>query len=421
MGKGKKEKRGGGGGRSGGVGGGGRGGGGGGGVGGGGGRQKRRTGGWCASEKTSLNSQLRELGLVSSNIAGDGNCLFATIAEQHLGSALKHPEVRALAISQMRLHAELYSPFMLEEDYEEMKVKDFEGFLGKMAQEREWGGNTELQALSNALGRSMVIHRAGERPFVLSPSLEEAAVLALKEPPLHLAYDGQHYDSVHQIAGAVVGIKAPPAGDAAAGGGGHAPAPMAEGGDLKVQALLQAFPALCLTAQQAQGALAASGGSLDDAIEALAVSAAAPASAAAAADLAPAAAQEGPAAQGVPEEGDCDPMPPSATLSVAGDKELKETEKEGGAGGVPAKATSKKGAKGGQCEREPPRNKACPCCSGKVYKKCCALKPRVAVGGGGGGGGAAAASPGKAPNLKGPPLGSPGSSFLAASFGGIDI
>jgi hypothetical protein len=385
-------------------------------------RKKFRGGfGWSASETHTLNVQLHALGLIKSGIAGDGNCLFATVAEQHLGNALRHPEVRALAIAQMRASPDYYQPFLLEEDLADMGVKDYEGFLEKMAHEREWGGNTELQALANALSRNMVIHRAGERPYILSPSEEAAAARALGAQPFHLAYDGQHYDSIHTIAGVTVGLK-PEAAAAAGGGKEGSEAAGAEEPPLdpKTTVLLLSFPALRLTPEQAQAALDAAKGDLDAAIEALAERAAEPEQAA---SSAAAAAQESssiPAAAAAAA---------AAAVAAEAPVEGKEEEGEGEEEGVPsicpaqhpggpARGATTKKAKAMHA-KAPPRNKPCPCGSAQPYKRCCALKPSPGARGAGGGSAAAASAAGGA--LKGPPIGSPDSSGLAALFGGIDI
>ena len=355
---------------------------------GGGGRHSRRqraSGGWCRAVEAQLDAGLAALGLVRSGIAGDGNCLFATIAEQHLGSAHRHPETRALAIATMRACPAAFQPYLLEEDLADLHATDYDSYLDKMAQEREWGGNLELTALANALARSMVVHRAGERPYVLAPSEPAAAARAQLGQPFHLAYDGQHYDSVREIAGAVVGVR-PAAGDPGSEG--------APQDDPKVAALLQAFSGMSLSRERAQAALLAARGVLDGAIEAIAVGlgGCAGGGAEGAEEGAPAAQQsdgEGAAAAA--------PSPPPAAAPPP------PQHPGGKKGGVPPAPAGPPAA-----AKAPPRNKPCPCGSALPYKKCCASKPRA------GSGGSGAPRPSAVQD-------SPGRSSLAATFGGLDV
>ena len=379
-------------------------------------RRQRGGGGWSQAEEALLDAGLQALGLIRAHVSGDGNCLFATIAEQHLGNAHRHPEMRALAVAAMAASPDLYRPFLLEEDLAEMRVKDYEGYLEKMGQEREWGGNTELQALANALARCMVVHRAGERPYVLSPSEPAAAARAQQggAAPFHLAYDGQHYDSIHAIAGVVVGVK-PEAAAAAAGGGAGAGSSGEAGGaaqqkapppeDPKVSALLQAFSGMSLSRERAEAALLAARGVLDSAIEAIAVGGGAQAAAAEGAE-AQASGAPSPAQQSDSEEpAAAAPAAPAAAAAAAAPAAAPA------AASPPGGKLSKKAAHA--AAKAPPRNKPCPCGSALPFKKCCASKPKAAGGSASGGGsGAPRTSAFK---------GSPDSSSLAATFGGIDV
>lgn len=59
-----------------------------------------------------------------------------------------------------------------------------------ITQDGTWGGNLELQALSLHLERNIVVHQAGQRPWVLQNHKENPT-------PLHVAYHGaEHYNSV---------------------------------------------------------------------------------------------------------------------------------------------------------------------------------------------------------------------------------
>ena len=78
--------------------------------------RKRRGGGWESSEVSRLNAQLLSLGLIKRGIVGDGNCLFASISDQHFGDPFRHSEIRGVCVEYMRSHVEDLRPFLLEED-----------------------------------------------------------------------------------------------------------------------------------------------------------------------------------------------------------------------------------------------------------------------------------------------------------------
>ena len=145
--------------------------------------------GWEPAELSTLRSQVAAFHLTVRNIIGDGNCLFASFADQLWDEQQRHPELRASAVACMRAHADHFSLFLLEEDLEEFGCKDFAGYCDAMAKPTVWGGNSELQALVNLHSRNVAVHRAGEKPLVLSP-LEGAArarnlcALPRRKPPI---------------------------------------------------------------------------------------------------------------------------------------------------------------------------------------------------------------------------------------------
>jgi len=98
----------------------------------------------------------------------------------------------------MEKNATSLEPYLLEEDLEDMKVKNFAEYVSTMGRNGVWGGNMELLCMGIVFKKNFVVHRMGERPYVLvAPEASET---------FHLCYDGQHYDMVHAIAGATLGL-----------------------------------------------------------------------------------------------------------------------------------------------------------------------------------------------------------------------
>jgi len=82
---------------------------------------------------------------------GDGNCLFRTISHQLYGTQDQHPLIRAACVQYMRYHSEFFQQFTVYED-------DFNGYLTQMSKLGTWGGEPEIQALSEIYNRGAEIY-----------------------------------------------------------------------------------------------------------------------------------------------------------------------------------------------------------------------------------------------------------------------
>ena len=69
-----------------------------------------------------LADRLKHYGLREKKVDGDGNCQFRSLSDQLFGTTDRHPEVRRMAISQLRSKRELYDPYV-PEDYEDYVAK----------------------------------------------------------------------------------------------------------------------------------------------------------------------------------------------------------------------------------------------------------------------------------------------------------
>lgn len=305
-----------------------------------------------SSEVAALNKQLAALSppLVLRSCLGDGNCLYRSVSDQLHGDESHHVELRAMAVARMRLSRAYFELFLLEEEYDSL-----DDALRAQSMLGSWGGNSELLALAAELSVAFVIHQNGERPWVLQPDVLLGDVAssggAAPRRVLHLAYDGQHYDSV-RVRDAAVGCAAVHADVAVA-----AAATPPTRAELEV---LRALPGGGVSLARVQRALAAAGGNADAAIEAL---------------MCPPEDSEGAASAaasaGAPEGG------------ASADAEAKSTDVGGavltgagasaaGAGSASAAACAAAGKKKARKVAAPARrNGPCPCGSMKLFRKCC--------------------------------------------------
>ncbi|KAF2861280.1 cysteine proteinase [Piedraia hortae CBS 480.64] len=99
-----------------------------------------------AAERERMDEYMTERGLVGKDIRPDGHCLYAAIADQlvQLGEGERgFRDIRKIAGRYITAHADEFEPFLEE---------DVEGYVDKVENTGEWGGQVELIALARALG-----------------------------------------------------------------------------------------------------------------------------------------------------------------------------------------------------------------------------------------------------------------------------
>jgi hypothetical protein len=131
--------------------------------------------------------RLRECGMVETQIEADGNCQFRALADQLFdGDQERYAECRAAAISQLRSEPDRYREFITE---------DWETYVSRMENDREWGDNITLQAAADYYEvTAHVYSHDPEMPFPLvlpSQHLDTDRIIRLSHVP------EVHYSSVH--------------------------------------------------------------------------------------------------------------------------------------------------------------------------------------------------------------------------------
>ncbi|KAI1443865.1 hypothetical protein F5Y02DRAFT_191753 [Annulohypoxylon stygium] len=156
-------------------------------------------------EKTYLLKEFKVNGLVEREIRPDGHCLFSAIADQlqalniPLGSGgegegkkeLPYKVVRRKATEYMESYPDDFAPFLEE---------PLDGYVRKMRDTAEWGGQLELTALANAYGVEIKVLQDG-RTETIEPS---TGTKGEGERRIWLAYYrhgyglGEHYNSLRK-------------------------------------------------------------------------------------------------------------------------------------------------------------------------------------------------------------------------------
>jgi ankyrin repeat protein len=115
-------------------------------------------------------------GLISNNVAGDGNCFFSAMAI-HLG--IDAGEIRAQAIQHIRDNPQIYQGF-IEQNLEE--------FLQLNSQNGQWADHPMIQATANAYQIRIVIYDLSGGNTEINPVNEDLSTIEAT-----IFYTGNHY------------------------------------------------------------------------------------------------------------------------------------------------------------------------------------------------------------------------------------
>ncbi|KAL6244089.1 hypothetical protein RBB50_008958 [Rhinocladiella similis] len=158
---------------------------------------------------------LVKMGMYQKQIAGDGNCLFASLSDQLYGTPAKHPEIRASIIDHMRTFRPLFEHYVHKDDVQQRRTlrsaatavrqdseDAFEEYLSLMSRPGTYGGEPELVAFCQVFDQDVTVHLPRIQNFnrdSISYKNEHRANTAIASP-LHICYGGDevtraHYDS----------------------------------------------------------------------------------------------------------------------------------------------------------------------------------------------------------------------------------
>lgn len=154
-------------------------------------------------------------GLYQYSVAGDGNCLFASLSDQLYSDPTRHPEVRSTIIEHMRNFRPLFEGYVHKDDVQQRRATRsaatslsqeedaFEEYLTLMSRSGTYGGEPELVAFCQVFDQDVTVHLPKIRNFDQESIFYTNEYRDNKIPhqSLHIAYGGEeqgasgHYDS----------------------------------------------------------------------------------------------------------------------------------------------------------------------------------------------------------------------------------
>ncbi|KAL0942258.1 OTU domain-containing protein [Colletotrichum truncatum] len=149
-------------------------------------------------EKTYMLKEFKTHSLTEKEIAPDGHCLFSAVADQlqQRGiplapdaepKVLPYKIVRKRAADWMAEHPDDFAPFLEE---------DLEGYVGRIRDTAEWGGQLELVALASIYGVEIRVVQDGRTEKIGSAEEEDKKIwLAYYRHGYGL---GEHYNSLRK-------------------------------------------------------------------------------------------------------------------------------------------------------------------------------------------------------------------------------
>ncbi|KAL6075284.1 OTU domain-containing protein [Balamuthia mandrillaris] len=135
-------------------------------------------------DELAFETFLKKQGLSVRRMKGDGNCLFRAVADQVYGDQEMHDIIRKNCMDFMQGESAHYSQFIAE---------NFDDYIRRKRQDKEYGNNIELQALTELFNRPIQLYAYGhEKPLNIFHG-----TYTTDNPPLRLSYHhGNHYNSV---------------------------------------------------------------------------------------------------------------------------------------------------------------------------------------------------------------------------------
>lgn len=153
-----------------------------------------------AIELKSLGQLCDKLGLAQHDIKPDGNCLFASIADQlelRHGTNATVSELRKRVAKHIGQHESQFQPFLFNE--QTLEMGSVGEYVARIQQNGEWGGDIEILALANEFNCPVSVLISGSAAHRVNEQGEE--------PELKLVYYkhayglGEHYNSLRDVDG----------------------------------------------------------------------------------------------------------------------------------------------------------------------------------------------------------------------------
>lgn len=134
--------------------------------------------------------------LVQFDILPDGNCLFASIADQlstRQAITVSVQELRTKSANHIRADPETFTPYLFDE--QTMTVRDIKDYTEKMENTSAWGSDLEILALAKEYNCPISVMMSGRSTLKINEDAqgEELKLVYYK----HSYALGEHYNSLH--------------------------------------------------------------------------------------------------------------------------------------------------------------------------------------------------------------------------------
>ena len=156
----------------------------------------------------SLQKRLADEGFNTVIEKGDGNCQFRAIARRRYEDPEKHMKVRGEIITYLRENRDDFAPNMVglavrpAERVADMNAA-FDAYVKRMSLPDQWGDDATLLAATRLYGFGAIVYRAHDMER-MNFSLDDQP-----GAPLHLLWNGGHYDTLERPALAAVPMPVP--------------------------------------------------------------------------------------------------------------------------------------------------------------------------------------------------------------------
>ena len=137
-------------------------------------------------EDAEFKEELKKLGYYIREVKGDGNCLFRSVAEQIEEDQNNFEKYRKITTDYMEENKEDFKPF-IEDD------RTIDEYINSMKEDKEWGGNLEIYALSMALHSNFYVY-IHNHPMYVVKNFDDP-----KKNIMLTYHDGKHYNSLRKL------------------------------------------------------------------------------------------------------------------------------------------------------------------------------------------------------------------------------
>lgn len=130
--------------------------------------------------------ELKKLGYYIKEVDSDGNCLFRAVSDQLENHEYNFDNYRQKTVDYMRDNIDYFKNFIEDE-------QTVEEYIDNMSQNKEWGGNLEIYAMSMALHVNFYIY-IYQQPIYIVKNWDDP-----KQNIMLTYHDGLHYNSLRKI------------------------------------------------------------------------------------------------------------------------------------------------------------------------------------------------------------------------------